>query len=397
MRKFVLIVILMLPSALYAQVSNPSVRYVSVAPSGSCAAAPPIQIVISTGDVYTCKNGTWASQAGEATGPGGTNGQIQYNNSGAFGGTSGGTTNGTHFAFGPDTPIDDFGPSILTVEDGSGMPDTTAAGTSALNTAITWNPTSNPLSSNLYMISGVANFDLDASGDAGNDSNVDGINITVNDNGNTISPSGVIGIWTDATTNGTDSPSYVEGVESNIELAAGGSNTTINPAIIGIANNYGFNAVGMAGVIGAVNISGSPTLNVAASFLIGGANITGGTVDDLSGINIVADNVSGATVGVDSAIHIINTETGGATNYAIFSESTNTSSFAGPMDFGDIISPGILTLADGTAHIATAGGDGWQFNCSDCDTPLTEGATCTAAGDHAGTLAIALRGAIKCF
>ena len=153
----------------------------------------------------------------------------------------------------------------------------------------------------------------------------------------------------------------------------------------------------MAGVIGSVNISGSPTLNVAASFLIGGTNITGGTVDDLSGINIVADNVSGATVGVDSAIHIINTETGGATNYAIFSESTNTSSFAGPMDFGDIISPGILTLADGTAHIATAGGDGWQFNCSDCDTPLTEGATCTAAGDHAGTLAIALRGAIKCF
>ena len=48
MRKFA-ILFLFTGAMLHAQISNPSVRYVSVAPSGSCAASPPIQIVISTG------------------------------------------------------------------------------------------------------------------------------------------------------------------------------------------------------------------------------------------------------------------------------------------------------------------------------------------------------------
>ena len=38
---------------------NNQVIYVPTAPSGACPAAPPIEIVISTGVVYTCDNGTW--------------------------------------------------------------------------------------------------------------------------------------------------------------------------------------------------------------------------------------------------------------------------------------------------------------------------------------------------
>ncbi len=37
-----------------------SVQYVFTAPSGSCGAAPPVQVLYSTGAVYTCDNGTWA-------------------------------------------------------------------------------------------------------------------------------------------------------------------------------------------------------------------------------------------------------------------------------------------------------------------------------------------------
>jgi hypothetical protein len=66
----------------------------------------------------------------------------------------------------------------------------------------------------------------------------------------------------------------------------------------------------------------------------------------------------------------------------------------GIIDFGDGMSPGILPLAD----INTEGPiEGYMYNCSDCDTPLTEGAVCTNSGDHAGALAIVIRAAVHCF
>lgn len=40
---------------------------------------------------------------------------------------------------------------------------------------------------------------------------------------------------------------------------------------------------------------------------------------------------------------------------------------------------------------------GQQTYCSDCDTPGSEGATCTSAGDKAGAMAWRMRGAWKCF
>jgi hypothetical protein len=66
---------------LIAQPSNPSVRYVGSAPSGSCPQAPPIRIVNSTGTVYTCDNGTWAAiggGGGSGTVNPGTTGQVAY-------------------------------------------------------------------------------------------------------------------------------------------------------------------------------------------------------------------------------------------------------------------------------------------------------------------------------
>jgi hypothetical protein len=62
MKKLLWLFLLALPLA--AQPNNPSVRYVSGAPSGTCSPAPPIQVVDSTGTIYTCDNGTWAAQGG---------------------------------------------------------------------------------------------------------------------------------------------------------------------------------------------------------------------------------------------------------------------------------------------------------------------------------------------
>jgi hypothetical protein len=56
------------------------------------------------------------------------------------------------------------------------------------------------------------------------------------------------------------------------------------------------------------------------------------------------------------------------------------------------------TLADNWAFpVAASPGDGYEFNASDADTPVTEGATCTNVGDQAGARAIYLRGDLKCF
>ena len=51
-----------------AQVTNPSVRYVAVAPSGACSQSPPVQVVNSSGAIYTCNNGTWAIAGGSGSG-----------------------------------------------------------------------------------------------------------------------------------------------------------------------------------------------------------------------------------------------------------------------------------------------------------------------------------------
>ena len=51
-----------------AQVTNPSVRYVAVAPSGACSQSPPVQVLNSSGAIYTCNNGTWAIATGSGSG-----------------------------------------------------------------------------------------------------------------------------------------------------------------------------------------------------------------------------------------------------------------------------------------------------------------------------------------
>lgn len=69
MRKILLIVVLVLLGAsMRAQVSNPGVKYVAVAPSGSCPAhALPVQVSYSN-EICTCGAGTWSCNSGGGTG-----------------------------------------------------------------------------------------------------------------------------------------------------------------------------------------------------------------------------------------------------------------------------------------------------------------------------------------
>jgi hypothetical protein len=216
------------------------------------------------------------------------------------------------------------------------------------------------------------------------------------------------------------------------------------------------------------------------------ANVVNGSQPEiLSGARIQDQNAEGFPATTLNSAVLIDSQTPGPNVYAI-------KSAAGPVDFGDVVSPGILLLADGLAEInqtyigtvrfsgsglndmnnggtftgtsnltyciqvdgsdspdtfewgtdptctaftggtgvgmtgfaqtlsngvtvtfaattthtvgdhwtfqATAAlGDGWEFNCADCDTPTVAGAACTAAGDHAGARCIFIRGGAICF
>jgi hypothetical protein len=69
MRKILLIfVLVLLGASMRAQVSNPGVKYVAVAPSGSCPAhALPVQVSYSN-EICTCGAGTWSCNSGGGTG-----------------------------------------------------------------------------------------------------------------------------------------------------------------------------------------------------------------------------------------------------------------------------------------------------------------------------------------
>jgi len=64
--------------AAQGQVSNPSVVYQASAPSGPCSPSAPIYVVISTGAIWTCNNGTYAASGSTGTVNSGTANQFAY-------------------------------------------------------------------------------------------------------------------------------------------------------------------------------------------------------------------------------------------------------------------------------------------------------------------------------
>lgn len=68
MKKLLAFLLFSIPALAQSPVIGGAVQYVFTAPSGSCGAAPPIEVLYSTGAIYTCDNGTWAVQGGGGSG-----------------------------------------------------------------------------------------------------------------------------------------------------------------------------------------------------------------------------------------------------------------------------------------------------------------------------------------
>lgn len=65
---FVILSQLLLCDSAMAQVNNPSIIQVSVAPSGACAANLPLQLLVPNGVLYSCQAGTWGVAGGPGSG-----------------------------------------------------------------------------------------------------------------------------------------------------------------------------------------------------------------------------------------------------------------------------------------------------------------------------------------
>ena len=119
MQKFILAllsVFLALPLA--AQTINPSgILIVGSAPSGTCFPGTPPEMVASTGTIYTCQNGTWASSGGGGAPSGPAGGDL----SGTYPNPSVVALNGTNLAGLPS--------GILENTTGTGVPSVLASPT----------------------------------------------------------------------------------------------------------------------------------------------------------------------------------------------------------------------------------------------------------------------------
>ena len=132
---------------------------------------------------------------------------------------------------------------------------------------------------------------------------------------------------------------------------------------------------------------GNPS-SVEGIYFVPSGNPVGFPSVTQAAIEISDMNDSSEPASTINAALLIQSQTPGANVYGI-----NTG--AGPSLLGDIFSPGTLTLSDGTSE-ATLYGEGYEWNCADCDTPAYSGAACTNVGDMAGARAIYIQGAAYC-
>lgn len=121
----------------------------------------------------------------------------------------------------------------------------------------------------------------------------------------------------------------------------------------------------------------------------------------------VSGNTNGGTISTDPSgnilVHPAFTNVGGGDQQTLFLDRLGNIilGITGKGNGGPgVIQGGSTTrFQAGSDVLANLGAEGGAANvaCSNCDTPVTEGAVCTAAGDHAGAWAIRLRGAWHCF
>jgi hypothetical protein len=306
MRKLILLGLLLFAVRVSAQVSNPQVQYVAVAPSGACSAAPPIQVVISTGAVYTCNNGTWGALSGGSGTPGGSTAQVQYNNVGAFGGAAHFKTDGSHQAMGAASAIDTgqfnigfglMGPSknVLNVQENN----TDANGENGVIAIVNWTPSADVTNAYQWVSGTVGQLNANFDNQTSENTYITGGLGAATSNGNTRRVLNINGLVGQVGALGTAPISQLEGTGGQAFIEAA---TTVNVATG--ANFWVEN-----------DAPGAHILKMYSTQIDGNYSVAGATIDLAVGLQIDAPDYGGSAT----------------TAYAIRSEDPNPSVLAGPL------------------------------------------------------------------
>lgn len=113
-------------------------QFVSVDKTGSCDPNSPQYLNVTDQSYFTCISGGWVSAStsnggGGAGNPGGTNGQIQFNNSGVFGGISATGTGNVVRSISPTLVTPALGtPSALVLTNATGLPGAQITGANSI-------------------------------------------------------------------------------------------------------------------------------------------------------------------------------------------------------------------------------------------------------------------------
>lgn len=124
------------------------------------AQSPSLGVDVTNKELYISAGAGWEelSSGGGGGIPAGTDGELQYNNSGAFGGA--GITDGSHFAMGDGAVVDPNGvPTVLGLEETM-----TSADATGLQSLLVYNPTIDPVIG-AQAIYGEVDFDCDGTTD----------------------------------------------------------------------------------------------------------------------------------------------------------------------------------------------------------------------------------------
>ena len=276
--------------------------------------------------------------------PGGSNTQIQYNNSGVFGGASGGLTNGTHWAFGDGAAIDSvplsapdqyfqLPPAAISIFNEH---NTSPNMENGIYTEVDLDPAS-PATISPLLASGMLTV-VNASGP--NLSAVNGGWQAVNDNVNSPDTDdwGVSGDAAAVYLNGTAPVTYATGQI----IEAQNFGTAVVSQLIGAevgADNFG------SGTISLLN-------GVDVAF---GDNGTG-TDTLLNMIHVESPNDAGAAVGTTVGLQIDDQSTGGGATQGIDQEgATDENDFNGPTIFSNNVTLSNISGSTQCLHVNTSG------------------------------------------
>lgn len=161
------------------------------------------------------------------------------------------------------------------------------------------------------------------------------------------------------------------------------------------AKGYGYYIDGIA--LGAATITGGKIKNAntlqGAGHAISLLNLTSHAV---TGVDII-DNRNPAASWIVSAANTVRSGIFSAINFEITNQGTAHHPAIDTDSANDIfanISPPLVLANTGSTHIP---GNGTILACFDCDTPASQGATCTSSGDKLGAQMIVARGVRKCY